>query len=58
MHSKRSITNRESPLRGSSQFRFCTGKCQDSRPPEGGVELTPGKWRCVNCWIEISRRRR
>ena len=58
MHSNTTITTQLSPLRGSSQFRFCSGKCQEVRPPEGGVELTPGKWRCVSCWIEISRKRR
>jgi hypothetical protein len=44
-------------LRGSSQFRFCSGRCQEERPPEGGVELAPGKWRCGACWIEMARKR-
>jgi hypothetical protein len=46
-----------SPLKGSNHYRFCNGKCQADRPQEGGVEMSPGKWRCVACWIELSRRR-
>lgn len=44
-------------LRGASQFRFCTGRCQCEKPPEGGVELSPGKWRCSACWIDMARKR-
>ena len=50
-------TASHSTLRGSSQFRFCTGKCQCEKPPEGGVEISPGKWRCGACWIELARKR-
>jgi len=57
MHSTDSNPAQIPTLRGSAQFRFCSGKCQVARPPEGGVELTPGKWRCGACWIEISRKR-
>ena len=32
--------------RESARFRFCSGRCQGERPPEGGVELAPGRWRC------------
>jgi hypothetical protein len=44
-------------LKPSNHYRFCDGKCQAQRPQEGGVLLSPGKWRCVACWIELSRRR-
>jgi hypothetical protein len=44
-------------LKGSNHYRFCDGKCQAERPQEGGVQMSPGKWRCVACWIELSRRR-
>jgi hypothetical protein len=44
-------------LKSSGAFRFCTGRCQDTRPPEGGVELSPGRWRCGACWIEMARKR-
>lgn len=46
-----------SNLRSSGQFRFCNGKCQSEKPPEGGVETSPGKWRCGACWIELARKR-
>ncbi|MCF8167157.1 MAG: hypothetical protein K9K38_06085 [Rhodoferax sp.] len=48
----------QASARGSAKFRFCSGKCQEEKPPEGGVELAPGKWRCGACWIELARRRR
>ena len=44
-------------LREPSRFRFCSGKCQSDRPPEGGVELSPGRWRCGICWMELARKR-
>ncbi len=44
-------------LRESAHFRFCSGRCQGDRPPEGGVELAPGRWRCNSCWMEMARKR-
>jgi hypothetical protein len=52
-----STSGARSTLRSSGQFRFCTGKCQSEKPPEGGVETSPGKWRCGACWIEMARKR-
>jgi hypothetical protein len=46
-----------SALRSSGQFRFCAGKCQTEKPPEGGIETSPGKWRCGACWIDLARKR-
>lgn len=43
--------------REAARFRFCSGRCQGERPPEGGVELAPGRWRCSVCWMEIARKR-
>lgn len=31
------------------QFRLCT-KCGQTRAPEGGIEMGPGKWHCAECW--------
>jgi hypothetical protein len=31
------------------KFRECA-KCLESRPPEGGVEMRPGRWLCSKCW--------
>jgi hypothetical protein len=44
-------------VRESGHYRFCSGRCQGERPPEGGVELAPGKWRCSICWMEMARKR-
>ncbi len=41
----------------SVHYRFCSGKCQDERPTEGGIELSPGRWRCGACWMEMARKR-
>ena len=43
--------------RESIHYRFCTGRCQSERPTKGGVELGPGRWRCMNCWMAITRKR-
>lgn len=43
--------------RESNHYRFCSGRCQSERPTEGGVELAPGRWRCMNCWMAITRKR-
>lgn len=31
------------------KFKHCDG-CDKDRAPEGGIELSPGKWRCYSCW--------
>lgn len=31
-------------------FKLCT-KCGNSRPPEGGIELSRTRWVCAKCWI-------
>jgi hypothetical protein len=31
------------------QLKLCT-KCQESKPPEGGVEMG-AKWHCQLCWV-------
>ncbi len=44
-------------VRESVHYRFCSGRCQSERPTKGGVELGPGRWRCMNCWMAIIRKR-
>jgi hypothetical protein len=36
------------------QLKFCT-KCQENRPPEGGVEMGV-KWHCQLCWVKKIQR--
>ncbi len=31
------------------QYKLCS-KCETMKPPEGGVEMGPGRWRCASCW--------
>ena len=30
-------------------MRECS-KCGELRDPHGGIEMSPGKWRCATCW--------
>ena len=34
-------------------MRLCF-KCNRERVPEGGVDVGPGKWKCVDCWRGVS----
>lgn len=42
---------RNTPPQPSHLFRDCA-KCQESRPPEGGIEMAPGRWLCAACWTK------
>lgn len=35
--------------KGDYSLRNCS-KCGESRDPHGGIEMSPGKWRCASCW--------
>jgi|DEB0MinimDraft_3_1074331.scaffolds.fasta_scaffold55565_4 hypothetical protein len=39
--------------KSSSAMRLCF-KCNRERVPEGGVDVGPGKWKCVDCWRGVS----
>lgn len=39
------------PPQPAHQFKLCS-RCGQSRPPEGGVEMGPGRWRCAACWVK------
>lgn len=32
----------------ANKFKFCD-KCDEMKPPEGGIEMGP-KWYCQACW--------
>jgi len=32
-------------------------KCKEVRPPEGGIQMSPNKWHCANCWTRRAIRR-
>lgn len=58
----RAVRGRTSPaLPGSldpqrDKQRFCIGLCQADRPEAGGVETSPGRFRCANCWAAFQAR--
>ena len=31
------------------KYKLCN-KCEEMRPPEGGVQMSPSKWLCAVCW--------
>jgi len=33
------------------QYKLCD-KCEEARPPEGGVEMSPNRWHCALCWTK------
>ena len=35
----------------AQKFKLCT-KCNESKPPEGGIDLSQSKWYCAGCWIK------
>ncbi len=37
--------------RQSHQLKFCD-KCEIKQPPEGGVQMRPGRWLCASCWLK------
>ena len=36
------------------QFRMCQA-CDQSRPPEGGIQLSRTRWVCASCWHKFRR---
>jgi hypothetical protein len=37
------------------QFKQC-GKCQQDKPPEGGIQMSLNKWYCARCWANRATR--
>lgn len=35
--------------RNSHPFRLCF-KCEEKKPPEGGMDMGSGRWMCAVCW--------
>jgi hypothetical protein len=31
------------------KLRLCN-KCEEMRPPEGGVQMSAARWICASCW--------
>jgi hypothetical protein len=37
--------------RNSQPMRLCD-KCETKKPPEGGIQMGPGRWYCAACWLK------
>ena len=33
------------------QYKLCN-KCEEAKPPEGGVQMSPTRWHCALCWTK------
>lgn len=31
------------------KYKLCN-KCEEQKPPEGGISMSPTKWHCASCW--------
>lgn len=44
---------------GSNQpvhrYKLCN-KCEEQRPPEGGIQMSQAKWHCASCWATRASR--
>ena len=45
--------NGKSATPSNHAMRECS-RCKRIKVPEGGVETSPGKWKCVDCWRGVS----
>ena len=55
------VGSRTINLEGSSAskglLRMCSGHHQEV-PSEGGVQLSPARWLCKECWINFNQRKK
>lgn len=38
------------------QFKHCA-RCEETKAPEGGIQMSPNKWYCAACWAHRATRR-
>lgn len=51
------LSNKSVAARNGHRFKLC-GKCSQSKPPEGGIDMSPTRWICASCWtIRVTRRK-
>lgn len=36
-------------------FKLCN-KCEEKKPPEGGMDMGNGRWMCAVCWTHRATR--
>jgi hypothetical protein len=46
-------------LKGSAKnenaYKLCNF-CEERKPPEGGIQLSPRRWLCAVCWVDKTRK--
>lgn len=40
----------------ANKLRLCN-KCEELKPPEGGVQMSAARWICASCWTNRAIRR-
>jgi len=45
---KKQLDLRKSPP-NAHPFKLCA-KCEERKPPEGGMDMGRGRWMCAECW--------
>ena len=38
------------------QLKHCD-RCEEKRPPEGGIQMSQSKWHCAACWTKRATKR-
>jgi len=38
------------------KYKECS-RCNEAKPPEGGVQMNHIKWYCAGCWTNMATRR-
>jgi hypothetical protein len=55
-----SFVNQQIQLNGATrpvhQLKLCA-KCEEKKPPEGGIHMSQTRWMCASCWTVKATRR-
>jgi hypothetical protein len=55
-----SFVNQQIQLKGATrpvhQLKLCA-KCEEKKPPEGGIHMSQTRWMCASCWTVKATRR-
>lgn len=47
----------EGSMKNTKPLKVCS-KCGEKREQSGGIEMSPGKWRCALCWRGFNAKRK
>lgn len=51
------LPNTSTAPRNAHRFKLCN-KCEEKKPPEGGIEMSSTRWLCAACWTHKATRRK